>query len=110
MTATEGAVYVDISNIRQFGDKFDAVQVRIFWIQKITQIGKKLDSSRRQAFVYNDIQRMLHMRINRFRREYGVSIPINPSDQSIEMRRDKLDVEDAIPAGLIFCFMRPTKV
>jgi hypothetical protein len=53
---------------------------------------------------------MLHMGINRFWREYGVSIPINSSDQSIEMRGDKLNVEDAIPAGLVFRFMRPTKV
>ena len=50
------------------------------------------------------------MGINRFWREYGVSISINFSDQSIEMRGDKLDVEDAIPAGLVFRFMRPAKV
>ena len=57
-----------------------------------------------------DFQRMLHMGINRFWREDGVSISINFSDQSIEMRGDKLDVEDAIPAGLVFRFMRPAKV
>ena len=50
------------------------------------------------------------MGINRFWREDGVSISINSSDQSIEMRGDKLDVEDAIPTGLVFRFMRPTKV
>jgi hypothetical protein len=47
MTATESTVYIDISNVCQFGDEFDAVQVRILRIQKITQIGKKLDPSRR---------------------------------------------------------------